>query len=213
MDTVRLFSKNPTYETDRLILRRLLPKDALDMYSYARRPETSEFLLWEPHPSLSYTEDLIRFLQKEYATGKYSDFAIILKDGGKMIGTVGFTSYDEKNSVAEVGYVISPDHWHKGIATEALKAILGIAFCELKVQRVEAKYMPKNVFSGKVMDKCGMTYEGTARSRMLVKGTFRDIAYCSILKDEFFARYKESTYRETGLSGVLRRLFEPRNKN
>ncbi len=119
MTLARFFSKNPRFETERLILRKLCSEDAEDMYAYACRGETSKFLLWEPHPSPLYTSDLIRFLQKEYQIGRYSDFAIILKENGKMIGTVGFTSYDEKHSVAELGYVISPDYWHRGIATEA----------------------------------------------------------------------------------------------
>ncbi len=213
MTLASFFLKNPSYETNRLILRKLSPKDAEDMYAYASRRETSKYLLWEPHPSPLYTADLIRFLQKEYQIGKYSDFAIILKENGKMIGTVGFTSYDEKHSVAELGYVISPDYWHRGIATEALKAILSIAFHELKVQRAEAKYMPENVYSRSVMEKCGMTYEGTARGRMLVKGVRRDIAYCSILREEFFRIYGKKPRADICKAKSFLRLFDFGDKN
>lgn len=213
MDIIRFFAGNPEYETDRLLLRKLLPKDACDMFAYARLPETSKYLLWEPHPSETYTLDLIRYLQKEYTTGRYSDFAIILKENSKMIGTVGFTSYDDKNKVAEVGYVISPEYWHRGIATEALSAILGIAFNELKAERVEAKYMPENIYSRCVMEKCHMQYEGTARKKMLVKGKHRDIAYCAILKDEFLTGFSEKNYISVGKLSRLRHYFDFYNKN
>jgi len=192
----KLFAKNTKYETERLMIRKIIPEDTDDMFSYASRPETSKYLLWEPHPSSAYTADLIHYLQKEYVSGRYGDYAIILKETGRMIGTVGFTSFDEKNSVAEVGYVISPDYWHRGIATEALKTVLSIAFFDLGAQRVEAKYIPDNVFSRKVMEKCGLTYEGTARGKMLIKGIRRDIAYCSILREEYFAAYHEKQHRE-----------------
>lgn len=213
MTLTKLFSKNPKFETKRLLIRKLLPDDADDMYSYASLPETSKYLLWEPHPSRLYTADLIHFLQKEYVIGKYSDFAIIFKETGKMIGTVGFTSFDEKSSVAEVGYVISPEYWHRGIATEALGAILSISFFDLGVQRVEAKYMPENIYSRKVMEKCGMTYEGTARRKMLVKGLYRDIAYCSILKEEYFATHSKKQYFEADKVRGIRRLFDFSHKN
>ncbi len=213
MTLARFFSKNPRYETERLLLRKLSPEDTEDMYEYASLYETSKYLLWEPHPSPAYTADLIRFLQNEYRTERYSDFAIILKGSGKMIGTVGFTSYDEKNSVMEVGYVISPDYWHRGIATEALKAILSISFNEFNVQRAEAKYMPENVYSRSVMEKCGMTYEGTARGRMLVKGVRRDIAYYSILKDEYFKIYGEKPYVNTAKPRGILRFFDHGDKN
>lgn len=213
MNLIQFFSKEPKFETERLIIRRLLPRDAEDMYEYACRPETSEYLLWDAHPSLIYTSELIRFLQKEYLTGKYSDLAITLKENGKMIGTVGFTTFNEKDLVAEVGYVISPAYWHRGIATEALKAILGIAFYELGVRRAEAKYIPKNIYSRKVMEKCGMTYEGTARSKMLVKGVPADIAYCSILREEFFALYGEERGYKTDKIKGLRRFLDFSHKN
>ena len=213
MDIIRFFAGNPEYDTERLFLRKLLPKDADDMFAYARLPETSKYLLWDPHPSPSYTEDLNRYLQKEYATGRYSDFTIVLKENGKMIGTVGFTAYDEKNKVAEVGYVISPEYWNRGVATEALAAILGIAFNELGVERVEAKYMPENIYSKRVMEKCYMQYEGTARKKMLIKGKHCDIAYCSILKDEFIAAFPQKTYLTVGKFKKLRHYFDFGNKN
>lgn len=213
MTPLGLFSSDPKYETERLLIRKLLPRDAKDMYDYASMPETSKYLLWEPHPSLLYTSDLIHFLQKEYLTGKYSDLAIILKESEKMIGTVGFTSFDEKNRVAEVGYVISPHYWHQGIATEALSVILNIAFCEFDVRRVEAKYIPENVYSQAVMKKCGMTYEGTARSKMLIKGVPRDIAYCSILRDEYLAVHGDGIRYKTEKTSVFRRFFEHSHKN
>ena len=213
MDIIRFFAGNPEYETERLFLRKLLQSDADDMFAYARLPETSKYLLWEPHPTATYTANLISYLQNEYATGRYSDLAIILKENGRMIGTVGFTSYDDKNSVAEVGYVINPEYWNRGIGTEVLAAILGIAFNELNAVRVETKYIPENIYSKRVMEKCYMQYEGTARKKLLVKGEHRDIAYCSILREEFFSFFPQKTYRSVGKFKKLRSYFDFHNKN
>jgi ribosomal-protein-alanine N-acetyltransferase len=204
------FSKNPQIETSRLLLRKIAPRDAKDMYEYASLPETSKYLLWDPHPSFSYTADLINFLQKEYPAGRFNDFAIILKETDKMIGTVGFTSFDGKNRCAEIGYVISPKYWRQGIATEALSTIIELSFSELSVERVEAKYMPENVFSGRVMEKCGMKREGVLRRKLFVKGKFCDIAYFSILREEFLRENREKSYNITYKEGFLKHFLRYR---
>jgi ribosomal-protein-alanine N-acetyltransferase len=177
------------------------------MYEYACRPETSRYLLWSPHPYYSYTAELTRFLQKEYAEGRFFDFAVIWKENMKMIGTAGFTSIDEKNRCIEVGYVLNPDYWGKGIATEALTAIMNFAFCELEANRVEAKYMVGNEVSLRVMEKCGMTHEGILRGKLLVKGKFRDVGLCSILKDEYFAIERSNLYKSCNSRSLIGRLF------
>ncbi len=73
--------------------------------------------------------------------------------------------------------------------------------------------MPENIYSRSVMEKCGMTYEGTARGKMLVKGVRRDIAYCSILRDEYFKIYGEKPYTDTGKTRGILRFFDFRDKN
>ena len=207
MELSSYFQKNITLQTDRLLLRKIQPCDAMDMYEYACRPETSEYLTWEKHPYYSYTVELIRFFQREYAQGRYFDFAVVLKDENKMVGTVGFTSFDDKNRTAEVGYVINPSYHGRGIAPEALSAVINFAFCELDVNRVEAKYIVGNTPSLRVMEKCGMTHEGVQRQKMIVKGVPRDIGVCSILKSEYFSQDRENIYKENIEKGFISRLF------
>jgi ribosomal-protein-alanine N-acetyltransferase len=105
-----------------------------------------------------------------------------------MIGTVGFSELDMANHTAEIGYVINPKYSGKGIATEAVSSFLNFAFMELDMERVEGRYMVPNHASRRVMEKCGMQYEGILRSLMEVKGVRRDIGICSILKEEYFAK-------------------------
>ena len=65
-ELTRTFRDPPILETPRLYLRKMLRRDAGDMYEYACRPETSEYLTWEKHPYYSYTVELVRFFQKKY---------------------------------------------------------------------------------------------------------------------------------------------------
>ncbi|MBE6638548.1 MAG: GNAT family N-acetyltransferase [Ruminococcaceae bacterium] len=194
IDFFKQFISPPTLTTPRLILRKILPQDANDMFSYASRQDVTAYLLWSPHPDLAYTVKYLKYVQGEYKKGRFFDWAIILAETERMIGTVGFTELDRVNMTAEIGYVVNPDYHGMGIATEAVSAVIGYAFCELKIERVEARYMVGNTASLRVMEKCGMKKEGILRSLMEVKGIRRDIGICSILKNEYFANKKQSEF-------------------
>ena len=105
-----LFKKIPTITTERLIMRKMLPTDAADMYEYAQEPIVTHFLLWEPHVNLKFTQSYLKFVQTQYAAGAFFDWALTLAENGKMIGTCGFASIDMDNDAGEVGYVINPEY-------------------------------------------------------------------------------------------------------
>ena len=172
-----VFSKIPTFETERLVLRPMRMFDAFDMYEYARLPETSAFLTWSAHPDIEYTKNYLAFIIGKYKTGEFYDWAVTLKaEEGKMIGTCGFSRIDVSNNVGEVGYVIAPDYQGNGYATEAVMEIMAFGFTCLNFHRIEAKY---------ITQRCGMHFEGIARGSMLVKGNYRDIGTCAILQEEW----------------------------
>lgn len=133
--------KLPILHTERLILRRMRPSDAHDMYEYACLPTVTEYLLWSPHESEEHTYRYLQMVQDLYRRGEFCDWAVTLADSGKMIGTCGYTSYDIEHRRMEVGYVLNPHYWGQGIATEAVTATIAFAFEELDMNRVEAHYM------------------------------------------------------------------------
>ncbi len=179
-----VFSKIPTFETERLIIRPLRMFDAFDMYEYSRMPETSEFLTWSPHTDIEYTKNYLAYIINKYASGEFYDWAVSLKnDDNKMIGTCGFSRIDFSNNIGEIGYVINPDYKGNGYAAEAAKQIISFGFEKLKFHRIEAKYIIGNDASLAVMKKCGMVYEGTQRHAMLIKGKYRDIGCAAIINE------------------------------
>lgn len=175
----------PTLETERLILRPMRVSDADDMFDYARREDVTTYLLWAPHPGKSYTESYLRYLQGRYALGEFYDWAVVEKEGGKMIGTCGFTRIDFPHDGGELGYVLNPDYHGRGYATEAAERVLRFGFEVLELHRIEAKFIKGNEASLHVMEKLGMQFEGYRRDGMLVKGSYRTIGVCAILKDEY----------------------------
>ena len=185
----KLFSNIPELRTKRLILRKLLVRDADDMYEYAKRSDVTKYLTWNPHPNRSYTKEYLEYVATRYASGEFYDWAVIEIKSGKMIGTCGFTRFDFASNSAEVGYVLNPECWGHEYAPEALREVIRFGFTTLGLNRIEAKHIEGNVASRRVMEKVGMTYEGTLRRSLYLRGEYRNVCICSILKSEFEQRY------------------------
>ncbi|MBR4881467.1 MAG: GNAT family N-acetyltransferase [Clostridia bacterium] len=185
MSLFNIFDKCPKIETERLILRHMKVTDARDMYDYAHRPEVTKYLLWAPHDGLEYTRSYLKQVERCYRQGTFHDFGVILKENNRFIGTCGFARIDKANSTAEAGYVLNPDYWGRGLATEALSAVIALGFEKRGFNRIESKYMVNNLASRRVMEKSGMTFEGVLRQSIFVKDGYEDIGVCAILKQDY----------------------------
>ena len=177
-----IFSRLPTLETERLILRPLRMSDARDLFAYARDPQVSRHVLWETHESLGDSRQFLRGAIRQYRQGKPGSFAITLKDSGRMIGTIGFMWVNVDYKSAEVGYSLSREYWNRGIMTEALRSVVDFGFQELRLNRIEAQHEVDNPASGRVMAHVGMQYEGRLRQRLKNKGRFVDVELYAILR-------------------------------
>lgn len=182
----RIFTRIPTLETERLQLRAMSVKDASDMYDYARRFDVTRYLLWEPHGDRTYTEHYLSYLERLYRVGEFYDWALVDRKSGHMIGTCGFTRIDLFNRSAEIGYVLNPAYWGRGLACEAVRAVLEFGFCRLSLHRIDAHFMVDNEQSRRVAEKCGMHFEGVMHGALFVRGEYVDVGVCALLSDEYF---------------------------
>ncbi len=192
----QLFSHIPTLETKRLILRGMRVSDAEDMFAYAQHEPVSRYLTWTPHPNLKHTKEYLTYVGQRYRTGDFFDWAIISKEDGHMIGTCGFTSFDFTSDCAEIGYVLNPLYQGQGLATEAVTEVLRFGFEALSLHRIEAKFIQENTRSLRLMERVGMQFEGYAREALRIKGEYRTIGRCAILRSEWIQR-TGSTQGET----------------
>ncbi len=181
----RIFANIPTLKTERLSLRAMHPIDAEDMYDYAKREDVTRYLTWNPHKSVSYTKEYLRYVHSRYSLGDFYDWAIIDLESRRMIGTCGFTSIDTANDSAEIGYVLNPEFQGRGLGSEAVERVLAFGFEELELHRIEARFMADNARSRRLMERVGMTFEGFRRDAVMVKGEYRTVGICSILCNEW----------------------------
>lgn len=180
------FAQLPVLETPRLILRPVAMRDAQDIFDYSRDPEVARYVLWDAHRTLADSRAYIRYLHRQYREGQPSSYAIVLRETGRVIGTIGFMSYAEDNASAEIGYSMARGLWGRGLMPEAVTALLDLGFRQMRLHRIEAQHVPANQASGRVMLKCGMRHEGTLRGRVFIKGKFSDVELYAILREDWY---------------------------
>jgi ribosomal-protein-alanine N-acetyltransferase len=181
LDLSRFFEQQPMLETERLLLRSRTMEDKNDIFEYASDPEVTQYVLWPTHRSI---EDTISFLEsspKNFAKRESIGFAIELKETGKMIGDCGFLRIEPKHHRTEIGYVLNRNCWSKGYMTEAVQELIRFAFQEMGMHRVAAICDATNIRSSKVMERCGMSFEGTLRDHEVRIGKFVSIKTYAIV--------------------------------
>ena len=151
--------------TERLLLRPVTMEDAEAMFeNWASDPEVTKYLTWPPHDSVEVTKAVISNWLESYQRKDFYLWVIVLKENGHMpIGSISVVEHVDDRRKAEIGYCMGKPWWHKGIMSEALKAVMDFLFDQVGMNRLEARHDPRNPHSGNVMKKCGMTYEGTHR--------------------------------------------------
>lgn len=179
-----IFGKFPTLETDRTILRKVTPDDVEDMFRYCSDEEVSRYTTWYPHRTTEDTRAFIEHLQIKYDCGDVAPWGIEDKATSTFIGTCGYVNWNVPHAKAELGYALSRDYWGKGIMTEAAGRIIEFGFREMRLVRIEARCLVPNIGSAKVMEKLGMSYEGTMRKVVLNKGAYEDLKLYAIVRDD-----------------------------
>lgn len=120
---------------------------------------------------------------EEYKKDYTYRWIVELKETKEAIGMIDVIDKDLHYKTAEVGYCYGKQYWGNGYATEVLKVILDFLH-ENYFDVVYAEYFKSNIGSGKVMEKAGMEYEATLKSRVLNRDGEREnlIVYTSIRK-------------------------------
>ncbi|MDD2283308.1 MAG: GNAT family protein [Eubacteriales bacterium] len=180
-----IFTHMPVLETRRLVLRPLSLDDAQDMYAYARDPLVSRYVPWEVHRGIEDTFAYLNTVVEDQLAGLVSSWAVVSKAEDRMVGTAGYVWWQPEHSKAEIGYVLARRLWGQGLISEAAKTIIDFGFTRMELNRIEARCFEANIASARVMEHCGMTFEGKLRDYLRVKGTFCTFRFYSILRREW----------------------------
>lgn len=164
----------PERQTERLILRKFAYSDAENILAYASNPLVTEKMTWSGLEDLA---DSQMYIQDSLTNSQLKEpliWAIALKESNQVIGALSLAIETGKKH-GEIGYLLNPDYWHLGYATEAVNQLLDFSFKELKLLRLYGLCLTDNPSSTKVMLNCGMLYEGTLRNYVRIKGKLKDV--------------------------------------
>jgi RimJ/RimL family protein N-acetyltransferase len=156
--------------TERLILRRPLLGDAEAAYERRSLAEVARYQDWE----MPYTRE-----RAEASTARAAamdgpvegeGWSITVVDADAPDRILGDLYVETKcgGRCGVVGYTFHPDHWGRGYATEAAMAVVRYLFADIGVSRVESSLHPGNAPSARVLEACGMIFEGQTRESFWV---------------------------------------------
>ncbi|MHA6693511.1 GNAT family N-acetyltransferase [Homoserinimonas sp. A520] len=151
----------PTYpiRTERLLLRPHLETDLDDLVLFHSDPEVTRYIPWPVRNRVETRAALLMRLDKGTAAaeGDWLILAIVYAPQDRVIGEVLLKREDDTQRIGELGYVIARSHQGQGLATEAARAMLDLAFGEFGLERVTARIDEPNEASRRMIARLGFT--------------------------------------------------------
>ena len=172
-------------KTERIYLREFQVSDWQEVHIFASQERVCRYQPWGPNSlkeSQSFVKQVLVDSEKEPRT-RYA-LAIINNNENRLIGAGELNIRDIHNKKGEIGYIINPNYWGKGIATDVATLLIGFGFHQLQLHRIYATCDPRNIGSIRVLEKAGMTKEGRIRGDLLMKDGWRDSLLFSVLENE-----------------------------
>ena len=189
METV--FDEFPVLQTERLVLRAVLPADLLNMYAIFSDEAVTRYYGLETFTAVEEAAQRIAAIRQNYQKRRSIRWAISRHGEDALIGTVGLMNLRPKFYNAAVGYELAPSYWRQGLMTEALTAVIEFSFFVMALNRIEAFVVPENAPSIRLLQKMGFINEGLMREYGYWRRAFHDLCLFSLLKRDWNAGDEE----------------------
>lgn len=171
--------------TENLILRPFVLEDSNIVQKLVGDAKIAKTTLNIPHPYDNImAEEWIGSHKESFNNGENITYAIINNKTKELVGAISLM-INSIHRKAELGYWIGVPYWGNGYCTEASRAIINFGFNELGLNKIYARAFISNIGSWTVMEKTGMSYEGTLRKEVIKNEVSYDLKVYSILKEEF----------------------------
>jgi RimJ/RimL family protein N-acetyltransferase len=152
--------------TERLMMRPPTEADAEQIFArYAQDAEVCRYLSWVPHRSINDTIAFLHRIVGDNEVGRSMGYLIFSRHTGGLLGSVGGAMEGHR---IQFGYCLARDAWGQGFATEAAKAFVDSALNQSGILRIQAYCDIENGPSARVLEKIGLTLEGTLRRYLVL---------------------------------------------
>ena len=175
----------PELSSSRLHLREVREDDAAALFAIHSDARVMRYWSYPAWTELAQAEQKIADIQRQRRELDMLVWAIADADTDLLIGSSAIFYMDLTQARAEIGYSLHPDWQGRGLASEALQLVLGYAFNELGLRRIEADIDPRNLPSCRLVERFGFVREGLLRERWQVDGEICDSAIYGLLRQDF----------------------------
>jgi len=175
-----------TAETERMTLRPYAFDDFEAFHDLHSRPDVARYLPWETRDERASRRALGRHQSLTVDTdGDGVTLAGFERESGRLVGEFVLFLRSVEHRGGELGYVLHPDFWGRGFATEGARHLLAMAFETLDLRRVIARLDARNTGSARVLSRLGMRHEARLVESELFKGEWGDEDQFAILRSEW----------------------------
>ncbi|MGD8189384.1 GNAT family N-acetyltransferase [Brevibacillus ginsengisoli] len=187
MDINVVFEQFPTIEFENLVLKKIEGTHLDEVFDIYNNDNVFTYCGIIPKHNKETVKSMIGHFERDYNKKSRIKWGIFSKIGDdKLVGIIEALDFNQKVDIVTIGYFLAESYWGKGIATSAVKALIGFLFDHVNVNRIQAEVMPSNEVSKKVLLNNGFIKEGTLRQATLWSGKgIVDLEIYSILKSEY----------------------------
>ncbi len=158
-------------DTPRLRLRRARMADLDDLFAVFSDPRAMQYWDTPPHDDIARTGS---WLEGMVAAGPPDCDDFVIERDGRAIGKAGCWR------LGEIGFILHPEHWGQGLASEALAAVIPRVFATLQMARLEADVDPRNAAALRLLGRFGFRETGRAARTYLVGDEWCDSVYLAL---------------------------------
>lgn len=180
------FNPFPDLHTERLLLRRMVKDDAPILWRLRNTDDVMQYIDRTRQKDMEETEAFIRMVDEMIDGNKDINWVIALKEHPeRMLGTIGYYRTQHEHYRGEIGYMLDPAYWRKGIMQEAVKTIVTYGFDSMGFHSISACINPDNEASRQLLLKTGFRKEAYFREDFFYQGKFKDTEVYGLLASEW----------------------------
>lgn len=184
-------SKDMMLDTERLVIRPYIKDDLIECFNLMQDKELFKYINMDVMNIDEY-KGLFSWLIDSYEVGFHEDFKysfnITLKESGKHIGWCGVGVLDFDFSKKEIFYLIGKEHWGKGYAKEAIKALVDFCFNTIGLEEIVAVCKPENIASRRIIEGAGLKFQYIVEGLDGELSFYNGEPFFSLNRDEYLRR-------------------------
>ena len=180
------FDPFPQLKTERLLLRRINKNDSAEIFFLRSDPQVLQYIGRTPAETIQDAEDFIRQINHGIDSNEIIMWGIALRnEPDQLIGTICFWQIRKEHFRAEVGFVLHPFYWRKGIMKEALVKVVEYGFQKMRLHSIDANVASDNKASALLLESAGFVKEAYFKGDYFFNGKFYDTIVYSCLQNKY----------------------------